>query len=106
MTLVTAAADSRRRYLRLAEVARAWGRNPATITRHLLRGVIDRQTGEVIRPEGVIKTPQCWLIPEGAYEEFLERVTAARLGTTGPSVGARRQGEQDRVNRELDREGF
>src|SRR4051794_27612813 len=98
-----------RRYFRLSELAHVYRIHPATLTRHLVKGVVDSRTGETIRPEGAIKTPGRWLIPAGSYERFLERVTASRQGIatpSAPSASLARERELARVDRELAHAGI
>jgi hypothetical protein len=93
------------RYRRVAEEARRWNKHPSAIIRYVTSGWTDRKTGETIRPEGAIRTPGEWLIPEGALEEFFARVTAARQSVAAPPSQQATQARQrvlDQVDAELD----
>ena len=41
--------ESNPRYYRLVELARIWGRHPSSFTRDILKGRLDKKTGEWIR---------------------------------------------------------
>jgi transposase-like protein len=70
-------------YETVSAVARRYGVDPSAVVRWLQRGT--RVSGGRIRPEGVIRTPGKWLIPVGAIEAWLERVTAAQQGVPAPT---------------------
>jgi hypothetical protein len=109
MSRAAAYAESGQSHDLVADLARRYCTHPSCITRHIIKGWTDKRTGEVIRPEGVVRSPGRWLIPKGSYERFLARIAAARQGAVAPAdpdVSAARQRQLDRVERELAAAGF
>lgn len=96
--MATAAALS---YQTVPDAGRPIGVHPATITRWILRGVLDPRTGTRIKLEAV-RTPGKWLVPEGAVDRFLAAVTAARTGKPAKvDISAARERELAAVDSEL-----
>jgi hypothetical protein len=68
-------------YLRLIDAAREWPGgpiHPASITRHILKGVKLRNGSR--RRLWALKTPGGWVTSREAIDEFLAVLTADRLG--------------------------
>jgi hypothetical protein len=101
-------------YLTLNEAVRRLpsGRNGtrthvSTLTRWILSGVVARD-GSRIKLRAV-RLPGRWMLPAGALEEFLERVTSDRIGPPAapPAEADRRAAAHaERVDRQLDAIGI
>jgi hypothetical protein len=102
-------ADSPPLHDTVADLARRYRTHPSCITRHLIKGWTDKRTCITYRPEGVLRGPGRWYVPAGAYEDFLRRVAAARMGTPAPdspAASAARERELARVDAELESIGI
>jgi hypothetical protein len=72
---------------RVAAVARSYPGgpvHPATVTRHILRGVRLRD-GSTLRL-AARRTPGGWVVSPQSLDEFLARLTADRCGATAPAT--------------------
>jgi hypothetical protein len=81
--------------------------HPATVIRWILNGVQIRGGGR-LRLEA-LKTPGGWLVSDAAVDEFLAKLTAARMGEpapASPSATAAEERERARVSAELDHAGI
>ena len=112
MTALASTAADRPRYYRIADAARSLypvPNHPATVTRHILRGVKLRD-GSTVKL-AALRTPGGWLVTAEAVDEFISAITRDRCGDpTAPTPDehrppAFRRRAVEAAERELERAG-